>query len=305
MAWGTVAIGAAAGMASSAQAGDGASAAPPPPPAAASTATTSIAAPYPAAPRQAGAGQGLVPIGYAWSQILTPSSLVGQDKGNETFLIGGQFDLEWRGGSSRFRPSLFTEATYSRDTKRIDWNNELLLGVGVQGRFAPRPGMQFIAGAEYQRDRRPVTDRTNWGFQGFAGWDMRWPPIAGRVQAIREGKRFWVVTQGDLRYPSSLRIEDRRSGLGQGSVEFAYDLVTSPRRGLALTLFQTTNLKVDTKRIDQYNLVSPGAGLALRVFLTPTISIEASGKIQSETRFVSGKTRVGPSFSLTVVAWKW
>jgi hypothetical protein len=256
-------------------------------------------------PSSVRASQPLAPIGYVWGQILVPSSLVGEDRGNELFLVGGQGDLEWRGGSSRVRPSLFAEAYYSRDTKRLDWNNEFTLGLGAQVRITPASGIQFIAGAQYQRDRREISKRTNYGPQGFAGWDVRWPADAGRVQAIQEGKRFTVITQGSLRYPSSLREEERQSGLAMGAVQFAYDLMAAPHKGLALTLFQATTVKGDTKRIDYYNLISPAAGVELRYFLTPTTSIEIGGKIQSETRFVTGKTRVGPSFFVSLVTWRW
>jgi len=250
------------------------------------------------------AADDLAPIGYVWLQTLVPSSLVGEDKGNVLFLVGGQGDLEWR-GSDVVRPSLFAEAYYSRDTKSIDWNNEFVAGAGAQVRITPASGMQFIAGAEYQRDRRPISGRTRWGPQGFAGWDIRWPPNAGRVEAIRQGKRFTVITQGDLRYPSCLREEDHGSGLGVGSVNIAYDLLANPRLGLALAAVQATVIKVDTKRIDHYNLISPSFGIEGRYFLTPTTAFNIGVRFQSETRFVSGRTRTGPAVYVGLVTWRW
>jgi hypothetical protein len=183
------------------------------------------------------------------------------------------------------------QVTYVRDTKKLNYNNKLVAGVGLAVETAPAPFLTFQAGVRHDWEHRYVTDRDSAAFVGFAGWSLS-KELGSSGGSERPD--LIVSSWGEARYPSAPDPQERHDTILEGAAEVAKPVAGSAQDPM-LQLTTSVDFKADTKKLDWNNQLSPAAGIKLALPLAGVAAAELGMRYEANYRFYSERFRHGPA----------
>ncbi len=234
--------------------------------------------------------------GYVWVASRVPSTLLGKEKNNCIVEAGVQQALILYFFTSQIDIRTYLQGYLAGDKEGFDYNNQLSGGLGAEMVYQPNYWLRFAVGMRYEWEDNLVAHTSFGNTVGYASTDYLWREYESR-------KGWFVQGQANVRYPSSLKPQEKDSVYARGFLETGYVFWQPANNFLSIGGFLAAGVKAGTRQVDQYNAVDFSPCAKAIIDFHKHLWLELAGGYQWEIRWVSGTELSGVVASSKLVTW--